>query len=56
MAWGNDWLHPNVPHDMPDDGELVDLFARIVDDAGLRNRILTDNPGRRYWSDSRAMG
>jgi 2-pyrone-4,6-dicarboxylate lactonase len=34
---------------MPDDGELVDLFARVVEDAGLQRKILVDNPTRLYW-------
>jgi 2-pyrone-4,6-dicarboxylate lactonase len=49
VIWGTDWPHPNVPNDMPDDGELVDLFARIVDDPALRQKILVDNPTRLYW-------
>jgi predicted TIM-barrel fold metal-dependent hydrolase len=52
VLWGTDWPHPNVPNDMPDDGELVDLFSRIVDDERLRRRILVDNPTRRYWWES----
>jgi len=51
VLWGTDWPHPNVPKDMPDDGELVDLFARIVEDAALRKRILVDNPSRLYWGN-----
>jgi predicted TIM-barrel fold metal-dependent hydrolase len=54
VLWGTDWPHPNVPNDMPDDGELVDLFAAYCDDEGLRRRILVDNPSRLYWADSRA--
>ena len=53
VLWGTDWPHPNVPNDMPDEGELVDLFARIVDDERLRRRILVDNPARRYGWDAR---
>jgi predicted TIM-barrel fold metal-dependent hydrolase len=53
VLWGTDWPHPNVPNDMPDDGELLDLFARIVDDPVLRHRILVDNPTRLYWKDAR---
>lgn len=49
VVWGTDWPHPNVPNDMPDDGELVDLFARIVEDAAVRRRILVENPTRLYW-------
>lgn len=49
VVWGTDWPHPNVPNDMPDDGELVDLFPRIVEDPALQRRILVDNPTRLYW-------
>ncbi|MFO1361869.1 MAG: amidohydrolase family protein [Burkholderiales bacterium] len=51
VLWGTDWPHPNVPHDMPDDGELVDLFARIVDDPALQRKVLVDNPTRLYWKE-----
>jgi predicted TIM-barrel fold metal-dependent hydrolase len=51
VIWGTDWPHPNVPNDMPDDGELVDLFAGIVDEPGLQRKILVDNPTRLYWKD-----
>ena len=50
VLWGTDWPHPNVPNEMPDDGELVDLFAKIVDDPALQKQILVDNPTRLYWS------
>ncbi len=49
IVWGTDWPHPNVPNDMPDDGELVDLFSRIVEDPAMQRRILVDNPTRLYW-------
>jgi predicted TIM-barrel fold metal-dependent hydrolase len=51
VIWGTDWPHPNVPNDMPDDGGLLDLFARIVDDPELRQKILVDNPTRLYWNN-----
>jgi 2-pyrone-4,6-dicarboxylate lactonase len=50
VLWGTDFPHPNVKV-MPNDGELVDLFARIVPDEGLRRRILVDNPARLYWDE-----
>jgi 2-pyrone-4,6-dicarboxylate lactonase len=50
VLWGTDWPHPNIAGDMPNDGELVDLFARVTDDAALRRTILVDNPTRLYWS------
>jgi 2-pyrone-4,6-dicarboxylate lactonase len=49
VLWGTDFPHPNVKI-MPNDGELVDLFAKAVPDEGLRKRILVDNPARLYWS------
>jgi predicted TIM-barrel fold metal-dependent hydrolase len=35
---------------MPNDGELLDLFAAVTDDDGLRHKVLVDNPTRLYWS------
>jgi predicted TIM-barrel fold metal-dependent hydrolase len=52
VLWGTDWPHPNVPHDMPDDGELVDLFAAVCADEGLRRKVLVDNPARLYWPEA----
>jgi len=49
VLWGTDFPHPNVKI-MPNDGELVDLFAEAVPDEGLRRRILVDNPTRLYWA------
>jgi 2-pyrone-4,6-dicarboxylate lactonase len=51
ILWGTDWPHPNITKDMPNDGELVDLFAEICPDEALRKRILVDNPTRMYWGD-----
>ena len=52
VLWGTDWPHPNVPNEMPDDGELVDLFAAFCADEGLRRKVLVDNPARLYWPDA----
>jgi len=50
VLWGTDFPHPNVKA-MPNDGELVDFFAKVVPDAKLRKRILVDNPARLYgWT------
>jgi predicted TIM-barrel fold metal-dependent hydrolase len=51
VRWGTDFPHPNVKT-MPNDGELVELFAKIVSDDGLRKRILVDNPARLYWESA----
>jgi len=53
VLWGTDFPHPNVKA-MPNDGELVDFFARVVPDETLRKRILVDNPARLYWADAKA--
>jgi 2-pyrone-4,6-dicarboxylate lactonase len=51
ILWGTDWPHPNISKDMPNDGELVDLFGEICPDPVLQRKILVDNPTRMYWSD-----
>ncbi len=51
ILWGTDWPHPNISKDMPNDGELVDLFADICPDPAMRQHILVDNPTRMYWAD-----
>jgi 2-pyrone-4,6-dicarboxylate lactonase len=50
ILWGTDWPHPNITKDMPNDGELVNLFAKICPDTAVQQRILVDNPTRMYWS------
>jgi predicted TIM-barrel fold metal-dependent hydrolase len=47
--WGSDFPHPNVKV-MPNDGELLDLFAMVIDEESLRRRVLVDNPTRLYWT------
>ena len=49
VLWGTDFPHPNV-RVMPNDGELVNLFALFTPDEDLRHKILVDNPTRLYWS------
>ncbi len=51
VLWGTDFPHPNISGDMPNDGALVDLFARTITDESMRRRILVDNPQRLYWAD-----
>jgi predicted TIM-barrel fold metal-dependent hydrolase len=51
VLWGTDWPHPNVKW-VPNDGELVDLFALFCGDDALRRKVLVDNPARLYWSDA----
>lgn len=49
VMWGTDFPHPNVKW-MPNDGELVDLFAATFEDETLRKKILVDNPTTLYWA------
>jgi 2-pyrone-4,6-dicarboxylate lactonase len=51
ILWGTDWPHPNISKDMPNDGELVDLFAEICPDPAAQQQILVENPTRLYWSN-----
>ncbi|MBL0421943.1 amidohydrolase family protein [Ramlibacter sp. AW1] len=50
LLWGSDWPHVmlqwNIP--MPNDGDLLDLLARWVPDAGQRRQVLVDNPAALY--------
>lgn len=50
LVFGTNWPHPalNAPQTVPDDGELIDTFARWVPDPGIRQRILVDNPAQLY--------
>ena len=48
ILWGTDWPHPNVGAHMPNDGDLVDLFARMAPDAAIQRKILVENPARLY--------
>lgn len=48
VIWGTDWPHPRLEQDMPEDGHLLDLFNAWTPDAGLRKKILVDNPARLY--------
>jgi 2-pyrone-4,6-dicarboxylate lactonase len=51
ILWGTDWPHPNISKDMPNDGELVDLFAEICPSQTTQQQILVDNPTRLYWAN-----
>jgi 2-pyrone-4,6-dicarboxylate lactonase len=48
ILWGTDWPHPNVGKYMPNDGDLVDLFAQMAQEGELQRKILVDNPARLY--------
>jgi 2-pyrone-4,6-dicarboxylate lactonase len=45
LLWGSDWPHVQMNgRGMPNDGDLLDLFAEWVPDAATRQRILVQNP------------
>jgi len=48
LVWGTDWPHPNIKGIMPNDGDLVDLVPRYIDDEAVRRLVLVDNPARLY--------
>jgi predicted TIM-barrel fold metal-dependent hydrolase len=47
LVWGTDWPHPTAA-EKPDDALLFDLLAEWCPDAGVRSRILVDNPAKLY--------
>jgi 2-pyrone-4,6-dicarboxylate lactonase len=49
--WGTDWPHPNMETEIPDDGHLVNMIARIAPTAELQRKLLIDNPMRLYWRE-----
>ena len=45
LLWGSDWPHVQMNGRlMPNDGDLIDLFAEWVPDAATRQKIMTVNP------------
>ncbi|CAN5118174.1 amidohydrolase family protein [soil metagenome] len=50
VVFGTNWPHPNLfdVAEVPDDGNLVDVFHDWVPDDDLRERILIGNPARLY--------
>ena len=46
--WGSDWPHPNFAGDVPDDAQLLNVFARWTRDPHVRRGILVDNPARLF--------
>lgn len=48
IVWGTDWPHPGSPPSQIDDGRLLNQLAVWAPDAGIRKKILVDNPARLY--------
>lgn len=52
LLWGTDWPHPNVRGQMPDDGEVLNIFTELCPDPAIRAKILVANPQVLYRFDS----
>lgn len=50
MLWGSDWPHSGAKGQKPDGALLLDQLARWAPAAGIRDRILADNPQELYWA------
>jgi len=46
--FGTDWPHVQLAGPIPNDGDLVDEFFRLVPSDATRRRILCDNPAQLY--------
>lgn len=55
MLWASDWPHPIRPVPVPNDGELLDLFARYAPDEATRRQILVDNPQEVFRFDANML-
>jgi 2-pyrone-4,6-dicarboxylate lactonase len=44
LVWGSDWPHPRIEGEMPEAGQLFDLFRTWTPDEATRQRILVTNP------------
>lgn len=52
VLWGTDWPHPNVRSEMPDDGEVLNIFTELCPDPGMQAQILVANPQALYRFDA----
>lgn len=54
VVWGLDWPHPNHQGPIPDDGELVDLIAKIAPTNEAMTKLMVTNPTRLYEGRARS--
>lgn len=54
VIWGTDWPNSNIfkPGEVPNAGDLIDLFGVIAPDEATRKRILVDNPAHLFGFDA----
>lgn len=52
LLWGSDWPHPNVRGEMPDDGEILNIFTELCPDPAIQAQILAINPQILYRFDT----
>lgn len=48
LVWGTDWPHTHITKPMHRTGETLEILGRWMPDAGLRKRVLVDNPAKLY--------
>ena len=48
LVWGSDWPHVRISTQMPNDGELLELFLDWAGNPEIAHRILVENPARLY--------
>jgi predicted TIM-barrel fold metal-dependent hydrolase len=48
LVWGSDWPHPRIEGEMPEAGQLFELFQMWTPDEATRQRILVTNPALLY--------
>ena len=48
LVWATDWPHPQIPVDMPNDGDLVDMFEDWLPNDDVREQIYVHNPAHLY--------
>ena len=51
LIWGTDWPHPRIEGEMPNAGQLLDLFNEWTPDAGVRRK----NPRRQSGAALRVL-
>ncbi len=48
LVWATDWPHPHIPVEMPNDGDLVNMFEDWLPNDEVRQQIYVHNPAQLY--------